>query len=481
MTVVMMIYIMMTVMGGRIRCLVFTLSLITVHITLHAIITIISTELRVFTLEGFEILTSLGELTLLHTLTHVPVDECTLGEHEIELLVHAAEHLADGSGVGLHAHSTRKSRHVAAGDNHGRTAVETSLETSRTPVDKLDGALVLDLVDGNAHILGHDITTIHEAASHVLALARIALHKGVGRVESGGGDLLNRVLLVRSTRLAHERSIGGGEEVDARMRDQVDLELVDIHVERALKAERGSKRRNNLRDETVQVGVGRTRNVEVATADVIKSLVIHEEGAVSVLQHGVGGEDGVVGLDDSAAELRRGPDNEVELALLAVVGAETLEQKAGEAGASATTDAVEDEEALEASAVVSELADAIESDVDQILADGVVATGKVVGSILTAADELVGVVEAAVGAVADLVNNAGLEIDEDGAWHKLPAAGLAEEGAQGIILVFFCKLLIQSTVRADAVLKAEELPGGVAGLDTSLANMNHDAFSHFVM
>ena len=75
------------------------------------------------------------------------------------------------------------------------------------------------------------------------------------------------------------------------------------------------------------------------------SLVVHEEGAVGVLEHGVGGEDGVVGLDDGAAELRRGPDDEVELALLAVVGAEALEEEAGDAGASATTDAVEEEDA----------------------------------------------------------------------------------------------------------------------------------------
>jgi hypothetical protein len=223
-------------------CLVLTLSLISIHITLHAVITVVSTELRILTLESLKILTSLGELTFLHTLTHVPVNEGTLGEHEIKLLVHAAEHLADGCGVGLHAHGTRKSRHVTAGDNHRGTAVQTGLETGGTPVNKLDGALVLDLVDGNAHILGNDVTTVHQAAGHVLALTRIALHKGVGRIEGGSGDLLHRVLLVRSTRLAHKRGVGGGEEVDARMRHQVDLELVDIHVKRALKAKRGSER-----------------------------------------------------------------------------------------------------------------------------------------------------------------------------------------------------------------------------------------------
>jgi len=84
---------------------------------------------------------------------------------------------------------------------------------------------------------------------------------------------------------------------------------------------------------------------------------------------------------------------------------------------------VEDHEALETLALVRKLADAIHDLqkernvselnryivlgfflhlVNKLLADGVVATGIVVGSILLAADELLGVEELLVGAVADL-------------------------------------------------------------------------------
>merc|ERR1719183_1414498 len=48
-------------------------------------------DLLVILLEGGKILTTLGELTLLHTLTDIPVDEGTLGVHKIELVVHAGE------------------------------------------------------------------------------------------------------------------------------------------------------------------------------------------------------------------------------------------------------------------------------------------------------------------------------------------------------------------------------------------------------
>lgn len=60
-------------------------------------------------------------------------------------------------------------------------------------------------------------------------------------------------------------------------------------------------------------------------------------------------------------------------------------------------------------------------------------TGEVVGCVLLAADELLGVEELAVGAGADLVNHGGLEIDEDRTGHVLAGPGLAEEGVEGVI------------------------------------------------
>ena len=71
-----------------------------------------------------------------------------------------------------------------------------------------------------------------------------------------------------------------------------------------------------------------------------------------MLERGVGGEDGVVGLDDRVGHARGGVDAELELRLLAVVGREALEEQGAEAGAGAAAEGVEDEEALEGVAVV---------------------------------------------------------------------------------------------------------------------------------
>jgi len=42
----------------------------------------------------------------------------------------------------------------------------------------------------------------------------------------------------------------------------------------------------------------RTRNVEVATADIVDGFVVNEERAVGILDGGVGRENGIVWLDN---------------------------------------------------------------------------------------------------------------------------------------------------------------------------------------
>ena len=59
---------------------------------------------------------------------------------------------------------------------------------------------------------------------------------------------------------------------------------------------------------------------------------------------------------------------------------------------------MKDEEALEASALVSQLADPVQDEVNNFLANGVVATSVVVGGIFLAGDELLWVEQLAVGA-----------------------------------------------------------------------------------
>merc|ERR1719181_948143 len=119
-----------------------------------------------------------------------------------------------------------------------------------------------------------------------------------------------------------------------------------------------SKRSDAVGEEAVEVGVGRALDVEVAAAHVVERLVVEAEGHVSVLEERVRREYRVVRLDDGVGDLRRRRERERELRLAAVVDREALEEQRAEARARGAARRVEAEEALEARAVVSELAHA---------------------------------------------------------------------------------------------------------------------------
>merc|ERR1719265_1945980 len=319
----------------------------------------LGTDLLVILLKGSKVLTTLGELTLLHTLTDVPVDEGTLRVHKVELVVDASEDLGDGGRVGDHADGALDLGEVTTRDDGRRLVVDTALEAGGAPVDELDGALRLDGGDGGVDVLGDDVTAEHEAAGHVLAVARVALGEHAGRLEGGVGDLGNGELLV-------VRLLGGDDgrerredEVDTRVRHEVGLELGDVDVEGTVEAEGRGEGRDDLADEAVQVGVGGALNVQVAAAEVVDGLVVEHGGDIGVLEERVRREDGVVRLNDGGRDLRRRVDGVAELGLLAVVDGEALEEEGTKAGASATTDGVEDHEALKAGAVISELPNSV--------------------------------------------------------------------------------------------------------------------------
>jgi hypothetical protein len=126
----------------------------------------VGADLLVVLLEGGEILTSFREFTFLHTLTDVPVDKGTLRIKEIELVVQSAPGGRDGGGVGKHAHASGDFGEVTSGDVRGGLIADAELETSRAPVDELDGALCLDDSYSGVDVLGDNVAAVEERASH---------------------------------------------------------------------------------------------------------------------------------------------------------------------------------------------------------------------------------------------------------------------------------------------------------------------------
>jgi len=218
--------------------------------------------------------------------------------------------------------------------------------------------------------------------------------------------------------------------VDARVWHKVGLELGHVDVEGSIKTEGCGQRRDDLGDETIQVGVSRALNVEATTANIVESLIVKHDSHVGVLKESMGGKGGVVRLDNRSGHLRGRVHAESELGLLSVIDGETLKEETSETRAGTSTDGVEAHEALETSALIRKLAKAIEGEVNNLLSDGVVAARVIVGGILFSGDELLWVVELTVSSGADLVNHGWLKIQVDATWDVLASTSLREEGIE---------------------------------------------------
>ena len=98
--------------------------------------------------------------------------------------------------------------------------------------------------------------------------------------------------------------------------------------------------------------VARARDIQVAAADIVDGFIVNQESAVGVLDGAMGGQNRIVRFDDGSRDSRGRIDGKLELALLAVLGRETLKEKSTETGAGAATKGVENQKALQRVAVV---------------------------------------------------------------------------------------------------------------------------------
>jgi hypothetical protein len=133
---------------------------------------------------------------------------------------------------------------------------------------------------------------------------------------------------------------------------------------------------------------------------------------------------------------------------------------------------------LETSALISELSDSVEAEIDDFLTNGVVTSGEVVGGIFLSGDELLWMEELSVGTSSNFINDSWFQVEEDTSWDVLAGTSLGEEGVEGIITTTDGLVRGHLTVGLDTVFQAVEFPAGITDLDTGLTNVNGDNFSH---
>ena len=88
---------------------------------------------------------------------------------------------------------------------------------------------------------------------------------------------------------------------------------------------------------------------------------------------------------------------------------------------------------LQTGALISEFSDSIEDNVDDLFTDGVVSPGVIVGRVLLARDQLLGMEQSIVLSQTHLVNHCRFKVDKDRARHVLTGASLREKRVERIV------------------------------------------------
>jgi hypothetical protein len=329
--------------------------------------------------------------------------------------------------------------------------VDTTLESSRAPIDELNGSLGLDDGDGSSDILGDDVSSVHEAARHVLAVSGITLGHHVGRFEESVGQFSNGVLFVVDLVLAYYGSVRAEHEVNSGIRNQVGLELVDIDVEGSIETKRSSQGGDDLGNQSIQVGVRGSVDAQIVSADIVDGFVIQHEGNIGMFQEGMSRQDGVVRFHNGSRDLRGRIDTEVQLGLLSIIDGETFQKQRTKSRSSSSSNGMEDEESLKSSTVIGQLADMFQSNVDQFLSNGIMTTSVVVGGIFLASDQFLGMKERSIGTGSHFIDHSWFQVNHDGTRNVLSRIGFREEGVEGIGLFANRLVVFHGSIWIDSV------------------------------
>ncbi len=125
----------------------------------------------------------------------------------------------------------------------------------------------------------------------------------------------------------------------------------------------------HLGNEAVQIGVSGSLNVQIPAADVVDCLVIKHDSHIGVLQKRVSGEHAVVRFHHCSRNLGTWKHAHRQLRLFPIVDGQSLQQQGAQTWASATTHGVEHQESLQPRTVVGKLADPIQAQVHNLLAN----------------------------------------------------------------------------------------------------------------
>merc|ERR1712194_400354 len=103
-------------------------------------------------------------------------------------MVDSRKHFRNSCGVADHAHCSHYLCKITTRHDSRRLVVDTTLETSWTPVDELNCTLGLDSSNSRVNVFGNYISAVHQTTGHVFAMTRVTLHHHGGWFKYRHGD-----------------------------------------------------------------------------------------------------------------------------------------------------------------------------------------------------------------------------------------------------------------------------------------------------
>jgi hypothetical protein len=258
--------------------------------------------------------------------------------------------------------------------------------------------------------------------------------------------------------------------------NKVDSQLPEVRVELTWEAEGAGGAAHDHGDEVVEVAIGWGGELEGTEADVVEGFVIDAEDFISRFNELVDREGAVVWLDDSVRNLWRWDDGVGGEDTIWVFFTELVEEESTETSTSATTEGVDELEALESIAGLGLLTDDVEDGLGEFLTLGVVALSPVVASAALAEDEVVWAEELTVLAGTDGVHGTWLEVDKDSTWDVLAAGGLVVVDVDALELEIAVAVVAAGWV--NAVFVGDDLPELSADLVAALASLDVNDFTN---
>lgn len=94
---------------------------------------------------------------------------------------------------------------------------------------------------------------------------------------------------------------------------------------------------------------------------------------------------------------------------------------------------MKDQKSLDSSAQIRQFANSVQGQIDDLLANGVMASSIIVGSVFFAGYQLLGMEQLTVGSGAHFIDHRRLQVDENSSWYMFAGTSFAEERVVWII------------------------------------------------